>query len=349
MRCVSFRTYTGFRGKQMNQRFAGLRSLVETDHANICEIVAVKNGETVYEDTWHGFAPTDALNVMSVTKSVVSLLIGIAVDRGMIDGVEQNVLDFFPEYVVRRGERTIRQVRIRHLLTMTAPYKYRSEPWAKICASPDWTRAALDILGGRNGITGEFKYSTLGVQILSGILTNASGMPVVEFANRCLFEPLGIPRHRNASVHDREEQYGFLMSKAPQGDVWMADPKGANTAGWGVCLSARDMARIGQMCLQNGSFEGRRIVSSEWVGAMTEPRIACGQRFGNMSYGYLWWIVDGESPTYAAVGDGGNVIYANPDADVVVAITATFKPRVFDRIQFIQEHVEPLLMGAGND
>jgi len=333
----------------MNQRRAGLHSLVKMNHANICEITAIKNGETVYEDTWHGFAPTDALNVMSVTKSVVSLLIGIAIDRGLIDGVEQNVLDFFPDYVVRRGERTIQQVRIKHLLTMTAPYKYRSEPWTKICTSPDWTRAALDILGGRNGITGEFKYSTLGVQILSGILTSTSGMSVVEFANRYLFEPLGVPRHCNASVHDREEQYEYLMSKAPQGDVWMADPKGVNTAGWGVCLSARDMARIGQMCLQNGSFEGRQIVSSEWVSTMTEPRIACDQRFGSMSYGYLWWIIDGKSPTYAAVGDGGNVIYVNPDTNVAVAVAATFKPRVFDRIQFIQEHIETLLADVGDD
>jgi CubicO group peptidase (beta-lactamase class C family) len=79
---------------------------------------------------------------------------------------------------------------------MTAPYKYKSEPWTKVCTSNDWTKAALDILGGRKGITGEFKYSTLGIQILSGVIANASGMKVIDFANAYLFETLGIPRHR---------------------------------------------------------------------------------------------------------------------------------------------------------
>lgn len=107
------------------------------------------------------------MNVMSVTKSVIALLTGIAIDKGYIESVDQKVLDFFPKYTVKRGEKTIYDVTIRHLLTMTAPYKYRSEPWTKVCTSDDWTKAALDLLGGRSGITGEFKYSTLGIQIMS--------------------------------------------------------------------------------------------------------------------------------------------------------------------------------------
>lgn len=327
----------------MKQDFQDFHKLVETDQGNICGISAIKDGKMVFEDTWHGFAPTDALNVMSVTKSVISLLIGIAIDKGLIKSVEQNVLDFFPDYTVKRGEKTIREVKIRHLLTMTAPYKYRSEPWTKVCTSPDWTAAALDILGGRGGISGAFKYSTLGIQILSGILKNASGMPVVEFANRRLFEPLSIPAHRNAFVQNKEQQYEFLISKAPKPPVWMADPQGVNTAGWGVCLSARDMSKIGDMCLNNGMSEGKQIVSSAWMEAITSPHVDCDERYGNMSYGYLWWIVDQATHCYAAIGDGGNVIYVNPGARLAVGITATFKPRVFDRIEFIRERLEPLI------
>lgn len=96
---------------------------------------------------------------------MIALLTGIAMDKGYIQSVEQKVLKFFPEYTVKRGEKTIYDVTIRHLLTMTAPYKYKSEPWTKVCTSDDWTKAALDLLGGRSGITGEFKYSTLGIQI----------------------------------------------------------------------------------------------------------------------------------------------------------------------------------------
>ena len=139
------------------------------NESNICQIYAIKNGSVVFNDCWRGYKTTDAVNVMSVTKSVMALLIGIAIDRGYIRSVNQKVIDFFPDYSVKRGEKTIYKVTLRHLLTMTAPYKYRSEPWTKVCTSDDWTKAALDLLGGRNGITGEFKYATLGIQILSGV------------------------------------------------------------------------------------------------------------------------------------------------------------------------------------
>ena len=151
---------------------------------NICQIYAMKDGKPVYEDCWHGFDIGDAVHVMSVTKSVMALLTGIAIDRGCIKSVDQKVLDFFPDYKTKRGEKTIYDVTLRHLLTMTAPYKYRSEPWVKVCTSDDWTRAALDLLGGRKGITGEFKYATLGIQILAGIIENATGERCLDLANK---------------------------------------------------------------------------------------------------------------------------------------------------------------------
>ena len=103
-----------------------------------------------------GFRSEDAVNVNSVTKGVMAILTGIAVDNGAIKDIDEKVMQFFPDYQVKKGERTIYDVTIRHLLTMTAPYKGKSEPWKKVCTSDDWTKAALDFLGGRNGITGEF-------------------------------------------------------------------------------------------------------------------------------------------------------------------------------------------------
>ena len=103
------------------------------NESNICQIYAIKNGVPVYDDYWHEYKTTDAVNVMSVTKGVMALLIGIAIDKGYITSVEQKVLDFFPDYTVKRGEKTIYKVTLRHLLTMTAPYKYRSEPWTNRC------------------------------------------------------------------------------------------------------------------------------------------------------------------------------------------------------------------------
>lgn len=305
----------------------------------------IRDGEVCYEDYWRGFQPGDALNVMSVTKSVIALLTGIVIDRGYIESVDQKVLDFFPEYTVKRGEKTIYDVTIRHLLTMTAPYKYKSEPWTKVCTSDDWTKAALDLLGGRKGITGEFKYATLGIQIMAGIIENASGRKLIDFANEYLFEPLGIPRHVNHGDSSKEDQFDFLMNKNPRKHEWYSDPKNTVTAGWGLTLSATDMARLGQMCLEHGMFRGKRILSDKWIEEMTTPYQEPGERFGYMSYGYLWWITDREKHNFAAIGDGGNVIYVNPEKKTVVGVAGIFQPRIFDRVEFIEQKVLPIVSG----
>ena len=165
------------------------------NESNICQICAIKGREIVYEDSWRGFKLEDPVNVNSVTKGVMAILTGIAIDRGAIKSVDERVMSFFSDYQVKRGEKTIYDVTIKHLLTMTAPYKGKSEPWKKVCTSDDWTKAALDFLGGRSGITGEFKYATFGIQILAGIIERATGEKCIDFANKYLFVPLGIPEH----------------------------------------------------------------------------------------------------------------------------------------------------------
>ena len=196
--------------------------------------------------------------VMSVTKSVLALLTGIAIDRGLIFSIDDKVLDYYPDYVPKKGEKTIKDVTLRHLLTMTAPYKYRSEPWKRVCTSPDWTKAALDLLGGRKGITGAFLYSTLGIQILGGIVAGVSKMSLSEFANRYLFAPLGIAPHHNDAASSQTAQLDFLMSKRPKGDVWFADPQGANTAGWGLALGAMDMPPWAIICCRSSRLRAGR-------------------------------------------------------------------------------------------
>lgn len=328
----------------MNQMNEELHKLVAATEPNICEITVMQDGNLCYEDYWNGFSRGDALNVMSVTKSVIALLVGIAIDRGYIMSVEQKVLDFFPDYTVKRGEKTIYDVALRHLLTMTAPYKYKSEPWTKVCTSDDWTKAALDFLGGRAGLKGEFKYSTLGIQILAGVLEQASGRAVLDFANETLFCPLGIPESVLHGEPSKEDQFDFLMNKNPRKHEWYRDPKGTVTAGWGLTLSATDLARIGQLCLEGGSYQGKRIVEEQWIREMTRPYQKLGERFGYMSYGYLWWIPHSDAPVFAAIGDGGNVIYVDPEKKVSVGVAGTFKPRVFDRIEFIEQKVLPAIL-----
>jgi CubicO group peptidase (beta-lactamase class C family) len=245
-------------------------------------------------------------------------------------------LEFFPDYTVKRGEKTIQNITIKNMLTMTAPYKYKWEPYTKVYTSDDWTKAALDLLGGKSGL-GEFKYSTIGIQILSGILANATGQSDLDFATENLFEPLGIQAPHNAIINCKEEYFAFLQDRYVRG--WAVDPKGTNTAGWGLALTPRDMAKIGQLYLNGGLWNGKQLLSSKWIGDSTKE----SSRWGELPYGYLWWIVDNkEQGCYAALGDGGNAIFVNPEKKMVIAIASRFMPCAKDRIELIGKHIVPL-------
>ena len=314
------------------------------NESNICQIYAMKGETPFYEDCWRDFKSTDALHVMSVTKGVMALLIGIAIDKGYIKNTDQKVLDFFPEYTVKRGEKTIYDVTLRHLLTMTAPYKYRSEPWTKVCTSQDWTKAALDLLGGRSGITGAFKYASLGIQILSGIIEHASGQKCIDFANQYLFSPLDIPPTQAHGDSSKEDQLEFVMTKKPRKHEWYCDPCHTVTAGWGLTLSATDMAKIGTLCTHDGHYQNKSVISERWIREMTTPRVQLDEMFAHMQYGYLWYKPHKDRNVWAAIGDGGNIIYTDSDNDISIGVTGTFKPRIFDRVAFIENRVIPLVL-----
>ncbi len=313
------------------------------NESNICQIYAIKDGDIVYDDCWRGFKTEDAMNVNSVTKGVMGLLAGIALDKGYIISLDQKVMEFFPDYTVKRGEKTIYDVTVRHLLTMTAPYKGKSEPWKKVCTSQSFTYAILDYLGGRGGITGEFRYATLGIQILTGIIEKAAGEKCIDFANNNLFEPLGLPKRIPHGDSSKEDQFDFFMNKNPRKYEWYSDPQGSVTAGWGLCMSAKDMAVMGAMVLDGGEYERRRILSREYVEDMLAPHIKLGERFGFMNYGYLWYKPFDDREVYAAIGDSGNIIYVNRENGVSVGMTGTFKPRIFDRVDFIENKILPVI------
>ncbi len=318
---------------------AQLHELIEAKQPNICQVAAYRDGKLVFSDEWNGYKDTDCTHIMSATKSIVALLVGIAVDRGQIASIDDKVLSYFPDYQVKRGEKTIYDVTIRHLLTMRAPYKGKGDPWSKVCISENWTYASLDFLGGRGGLTDEFNYKTVCLHILSGILYKATGMTTVDYANEYLFKPLGIAEHENYYAKSAEEHKHFTMDKEPKTNVWFADRDGLGTPGYGLCMCAKDMAKIGQLCLNEGVWEGKQIISSSWIKDMTRPRKIEGQMWRGMMYGYLWWITNPEKNIYAAIGNSGNVIYVNPDKNVVVSVASYFKPTIFDRVDFIEEYV----------
>ena len=317
-----------------------LNNYTSKNDINIRQIVAYKDNILEIEEYKTGFTREDTMNIMSVTKSITSLLIGIAIDKGFINNVNDYVMDYYKDiYTPKRGEKTIYEVTIKHLLTMQAPYKGKSEPWKKVCTSEDWTLSILDSLGGRSGITNEFRYHTLGTQILLGIIRIASGMNILDFANEFLLKPLGIEARTNANCTSKEDQFAYLMNKGNHGKVWFMDPTDMPTAGWGLSLSAFEMAQIGILVLNEGIYNHTRIISEEYIKEMTQSYVSLDYKYGNQDYGYLWWLPHRNSEVIAAIGDGGNIIYINKKYNIVVAVTGYFKPLVFDRVEYIEKNI----------
>ena len=319
-----------------NERTIILNTLIEKEYSNIAGVIVIKNDEIAFENYFGGYNQDDTIHVASVTKSIISALIGMAFNKGLIKSLEQNVLDFFPKYKIKRGEKTIQKIVINDLLTMTAPYKFKYEPYTKVYSSDDWSKAVLDLLGGKGKI-GEFKYTTVGLQVLSGILTNATGQSVLDFATENLFKPLDIKSPENTTIKDKEEHLAFLKDKHVS-SCWVVDPKGVNTAGWGLTLTTKDMAKIGLLYLNMGKWNDKQILSSTWI----ENSVKEHSKWGEKRYGYLWWIISGKKNEYAAIGDGGNVIFVSPDKKMVIAIASRFMPRAKDRIELIKNHIMPL-------
>ena len=321
-----------------------MEKIINASYRNIGGIVVRKSDKTLYENYFNGCTADSTFHVFSVTKSVISVLIGIAIDKGYIKSIHQKVLDFFPDYTVKRGEKTILDITLRDMLTMTAPYKYKSEPYTEYFTSDNWVKAALDLLGGKGRI-GEFRYTPLiGPDILSGILVKSTGQSVLDFATEYLFGPLGITVENNVVFHNKEEQEAYIKAKNVSG--WVVDPAGVNTAGWGLALTPVDMAKIGQLYLDGGMWKDKQIVSAQWIDESTKEHSRCNR--SKLSYGYLWWIINDKEHAYAAMGDGGNVIYVNAEKEMVISIASFYLPNAKDRIKLIKEYIEPVFEKAVN-
>ncbi len=325
----------------MNQeKIKKLANIINSGYDNIAGIMVQKNGVNLYERYFNGYTADNAFHVYSVTKSIFSALVGIAVDKGYIKSINQSVMDFFPDYKVKAGERAIYDVTIKHLLTMTAPYKTAMEPYEEFFSSGNWVEFALDLLGGEKP-AGEFMYSPIvGTHILSGILAVATGRPILDFAMENLFTPLGIEVKENVVLATKEEHIAFGMRNTHTRG-WVVDPQGLNTASWGLTLTLTDMGKIGRLYLDGGVKDGKQIIPAGWIRESTREQ----SRWNELSYGYLWWIINNQDPIYAALGDGGNALYINEKNKMVVAIASLFGPEVKDRIEFITGVIEPMFGG----
>lgn len=328
--------------KMDSEKLSELEPIIKSEYSNINGIVVVRNGYIAYERYYNGYDPDDTHHVTSVTKSIISALIGIGIDAGYIKNVDQKVLDFFPEYVLDVADRQKREITIRHLLTMTAPYPFEDwhEPLDKMCMQPNWVKYILDMLGQKGNI-GTFKYSTAGAHLLSTIITRCTGKSAREFANERLFKPIGMKE-----IPDYEmRSFGFedLFGKNVKG--WVKDPNSNSTGGWGLMMTPRDMARFGFLYLNNGMWNDQQIISNTWVDESTSPHSETQINKSIAKYGYLWWLHEEEGAfAYLALGDGGNVICCIPEKDLIVAIASEFIVNPRDRWTLIKERIIPAVI-----
>ncbi len=263
-------------------------------------LLIVRHGELVYEKYFRSYLkPEDAVQVRSVTKSLFSALVGIAMDQGLLDSLDHKVSEYFPEFFYPDTDPRMKQVTLRHLLTMSSGFLWtelgpRQDRWMN---SSNWVEAAINLSFNEDPGT-LFNYCTANTQILSGILTKLTGKRLRNYAQENLFTPLGIPENRWS---------------------WGMDEAGYAFGGFGMNLRLRDMARFGYLYLNEGYWDGKQLISAQWVQESTRAQINTGY---GPAYGYLWWIHPGSDfPSYEAQGSGGQSIYIIPGLDMVVVVT----------------------------
>ncbi len=273
---------------------------------DIKSLLVGRNGVLVAEEYFNGHGQENQHDIRSVTKSILSILIGIAIDKGFITSVDQSISDFLGG-VVDSLDNDKRNITIRHLLTMSSGLE-----WAEF---GDWSeynrwRAAEDQI---NYILGKqvihtpgsvFDYNDGASHLLSVILSEASGISTYQFADKYLFTPLDIGQR-----------------------IWPVDSRGYCLGCVALQLTSRDMYKLGILYLQGGIYHGKKIVSQEWIRNSTAVQIQTkiALPYGS-NYGFLWWMDRAESWNfYYAMGYGGQFIFNVPGANLVVVSTCEWQ------------------------
>jgi CubicO group peptidase (beta-lactamase class C family) len=262
----------------------------------IHSLLLIRHGHLVLEASFFPYQAGSPHDIASATKSVTSLLVGIALDKGDLKSVSQPVLPLLPGAEPPTVESRKKGLTIEHLLTMTSGLDCGFEAGEKELAAmrrtDDWAAFAL-ALPMRAEPGAQFAYCSCNNHLLSSILSDQTGESALAFARKHLFGPLGI-----SDV------------------VWPADPRG-RTHGWGdLHLVPRDLAKIAYLYLQGGRWNGRQIVSEAWVRRSTTPIVKVRDGVG---YGYSWWInTTRQPPVFEAEGRGGQRAAVVADKDMVV-------------------------------
>ncbi len=276
---------------------AGIRAFVEAADAQVDTLhgfVLVRHGKVIAEGWWKPQTAETQHVMHSLSKSFTSTAVGLAIEEGKLDLFDP-VLKFFPEDAPEKPSNNLKAMRVRDLLTMSTGHQ--TEP--KFTPEIPWTKTFLahpvEFKPGTH-----FLYNSPGTYMCSAIVQKVTGQAVLDYLKPRLFEPLGI-----------------------DDPTWMTSPQGINTGGWGLKIRTEDVAKLGQLYLQKGQWNGKQLIPAKWVDQATARQMSNGSdptRDWDQGYGFQFW----RCRHNAFRGDGafGQFCLVMPEQDAVLAITA---------------------------
>ena len=280
--------------------FQGTNDFIATQLTDVQSVVVMQKGRVV-----HGYYrdgdPNVLRDVQSVDKSLLSLLTGIALGQRLVASLDQPVVEILPEWAGLNRDARAAAITVRHLLTMTAGFAFDDPAGTGQHGKLQdaWKRPLRHAPGDA------FAYDNAAVPMLATVLEKSTGMPLADYARRELVTPLGLA----------EPAY---------------DARGTR-------LRTEDIAKLGQLALQKGVWEGREVIPEAYVMAATQVQNRGGPPVG-LPYGYMWWVVPSDTarPTFFASGYGGQLIWVHPPLELVIASTSTVSPDSARRGQSLQ-------------
>ena len=280
---------------------------IEENNLAIHSIIIYKDGTIPFEMYFDPYNKSFSHNLKSTSKGVISALVGIALREGYIESLDESIIAYFPEY--KLSDPKLSEITIRDLLTMSSGLKWNENDLNSMYTFFVSKRIVPRVLKlpvvAEPGST--FNYNTGLTHLLSAIISRASGMTTLEFAEEYLFRPL--------DIHNVQ---------------WDQDRNGVYIGGSELFMTPRAMMKFGVMYLQNGMYSGRQVVPAEWVRESTTTQIEGSFHGAQVQYGYLWWRDVGnqlftyldDEDAFLAMGVHGQRIFIHPDLNMVVVITA---------------------------
>ncbi|MFF2482760.1 serine hydrolase domain-containing protein [Paenibacillus sp. NPDC058071] len=290
---------------------------------NSCLII--RDNELLFEYYRNNKIRHNAQKINSCTKSVLSALIGIAIDQGAIRSISEPISRYFPEWINAQPDSRKQSITIEHLLAMSAGFDWPEfgewNYFAPMVFSPNIVKYVLDreLLDDPGD---KMNYNSGCSHVLTAILQQATGRSAIAFAEAYLFKPLGITNFD-----------------------WVEDNRGINRGADGLRLTTEDMAKIGLLFLNKGMYGNKRVISSEWVEKSTAPYYSTYEHIGK--YGYHWWIkaldneeiLTSDNKMIFALGYGGQYICMIPHDKIVIAITSEIYEDTMKPLSLLEEHV----------